>query len=244
MCLNQFLRGFSDCRAFPREMGRRRDMSLYWIVDTSRVNSSAVIIIYEFVATLVCIKTLLIPLCELWRGMFWSVVQGKQSGGCASGDRESEKRNSVWTRKKAKNIPSTGDTQEASPQTHLRGNSWSRTKLWTEGDGGRTGNLWLSSRNARRIVTELLISHKNQDILTTRSAGCRRVGTVSWDDSGKSSNPRTSDSYLLPGKGDGGWNPPVEIYDTGEFTASGSRRVKRVWKRVNGDSIEWQDAIK
>lgn len=38
--------------------------------------------------------------------------------------------------------------------------------------------------------------------------------------------------------------PAVEIYDTGEFTASGSRRVKRSWKGVNGDSIEWQDAIK
>lgn len=38
--------------------------------------------------------------------------------------------------------------------------------------------------------------------------------------------------------------PAVEIYDTGEFTASGSRHVKLAWKGVNGDSIEWQDAIK
>lgn len=97
-------------------------------------------------------------------------------------------------------------------------------------------------RHERRA--EILISRENQNVL--RAAGRRDRDDFSRDDgrAEKSSSPRASDSYLLPSEEDRGWNPPPRFTILVNLRPRGAGASNALEKGVNGDSIEWQGAIK
>lgn len=134
-------------------------------------------------------------------------------------------------------------------ETRLRGNSWSR--IARGGTDAReisfANSCGLCARHgtfnfARKSGRIGDARHSAPDASRRRRRRLSSSGRMTVRPRSRAtSRARASDSYLLPGdRGLRGKEPDAEIYDVGEFTASGSRHVKCVSRGegVNSDSIE------
>lgn len=160
--------------------------------------------------------------------MFWSAVRGEGNGDCIA-VWESQRREIARKGEKYSFDGRHARGVAADVSGEIPGHEWSSEQGWGCAREISQASAVATIHHHRRR-TEILIPHENQD--TLRIAVCRdRDGSPRDDVEPRSRAAPRQRFVFIAERRRSRVEPTAEIYDAGEFTASGSRHVKRARER-------------